>query len=757
MRECTSHEPQVSIIILHQNGLENIRLNIESIKRNTPEAHEIIVFDNASSDGSNEYLRSITDLVLIESPENIGCTPARAKAMSIARGKHLILLDNDTIVTKGWVTKFLDLAEKNPHIGLMGPSSNYVSGQQLVSSASYKSVEEMEMFANRWSEEHRDELLPVFRLVGFCMFIRKELFDKIGTIDESLGFFGFDDDDYSLRAYLAGFSPSIAKGIFIHHTGGLQGRGDQQVNGALLDAWELYKTKWGISMEIPYGAPYEISPILAQPFNEQKHFCEPCPKAMVMKMLYHAEAGASVRQDCVFETEMVTKTPSFTHPESIRGMTSIIISVSQFDDNLRKCLDSIKTGIAEPYEIILAKIGQQKVPGWLKKYIAMNTRCRIISGANNMGYAAICNEALKILRGQYVLFLDGNTILFKGSFERLRECLDRKPEHGITVPMSNNAIGLQQIPKTQLMSFKDFEEYAEALGKRNRYRHIETFEMDYFCVLIKRELIDAVGLFNKNIANPFFVINDYRMRVLLEGYQTVISGDACLYRNRDGLRKKGADKAFREQWDICNPHNAARQKIALFVTIKEAGDYHRKGLLKESVQTIMDGIKRTPKDERLYYLLAEILFEEKSYQESIDAIQAMPEPVKNKARALEILAYCMYYLGNIEEAEDYAGRALSLSGNSAKALNLKGLVSMKQEDRTKAKALFRQAISTDPCFADPYVNIGVIEWHNNKCEEALDLIEKGFILSPETGDFSTTYNSAITSLNEFHKGRTGRG
>ena len=107
-------------------------------------------------------------------------------------------------------------------------------------------------------------------------------------------------------------------------------------------------------------------------------------------------------------------------------MTSIIISVSHFDDNLRKCLDSINTSIAEPYEIILAKIGLQKTPGWLKKYVAMNTRCEIIGAAKNMGYAAICNEALKILRGQYVLLLDGNTILFKGSFEKLRECLDRE-------------------------------------------------------------------------------------------------------------------------------------------------------------------------------------------------------------------------------------------------------------------------------------------------------------------------------------------
>jgi tetratricopeptide (TPR) repeat protein len=94
---------------------------------------------------------------------------------------------------------------------------------------------------------------------------------------------------------------------------------------------------------------------------------------------------------------------------------------------------------------------------------------------------------------------------------------------------------------------------------------------------------------------------------------------------------------------------------------------------------------------------------------------------------------------------------LSLYGNSAKAINLKGLLATKQDNQEKAESFFHQAIDLDPCFGDPYIHLGVMKWQANEHKEALNLIEKGFILSPETRDFSITYNAAVTSLNEFSR------
>ncbi|MBA4389330.1 MAG: hypothetical protein C0399_00105 [Syntrophus sp. (in: bacteria)] len=443
--------------------------------------------------------------------------------------------------------------------------------------------------------------------------------------------------------------------------------------------------------------------------------------------------------------------PTLTLPEHTEGFTSIIIPVSEFNDNIRKCLESINANAAEPYEIILVKNGSLKVPAWLKKYTAMDTHCKIIGIAKNTGFSGMCNEGLQKAIGQYVLILDGNVIMLEGSLEKMRKCMDQDPEHGIIVPMSNNAIGPQQIPKTQQMSCRDFEEYARTFCERNQHRYIITFEIDCTCTLIKKTFINTIGLLNEQIETPYFAINDYRIRALMEGQQAVIAGNICVYLNQSGTRNKGSDKAFHEKWDIFNPHSATGGKLSPFVAIKNARDHHSKGLLDESVQAIMEGIKYTPEEEELYYCLAEILLEEKQYEEAIDAIRAMPRTGQDKAGALEILGYCNYYLGHLEEADNYADRAFSLSGNSAKALNLKGLMALKQKDQKNAEALFQQAVAMNPCFADPYMNMGIMKWHDSEQKEALDLIEKGFILSPETGDFSTTYNSGITSLNELSR------
>ncbi|MCX5809860.1 MAG: glycosyltransferase [Proteobacteria bacterium] len=435
----------------------------------------------------------------------------------------------------------------------------------------------------------------------------------------------------------------------------------------------------------------------------------------------------------------------------VSGLTSIIIPVSAYDDNLKRCIQSIHTHAEEANEIILAAQDSLTVPGWMKRMLKYNSHSLTTVTVRDRGFAASCNEGLQKASGQYVLILDRNSIMLKGSIEKMRECIDTRPEHGITVPMSNHAIGIQQIPKTQQMPFRDFEEYAEKFNERNRHRYIITSEIDCTCALIERELIDTIGFFNEQIDVPYFVMNDYRMRALVEGQQAVIAADSCVYLYQGSPREKGFDKIFHEQWNAFNPHSETGRKLSPFVAMKNARDHRSKGLLDEAVQAIMEGIKYTPEEEELYYCLAEILLEEKQYEEAIEAIQSLPETGRVKAKALEILGHCSYYLGRMEEAQSYAEHALSLCFDSIKALNLKGLLALKQENQKDAEVLFQQAIAADPSFADPYVNMGVMKWHNSEQKEALDLIEKGFILSPETGDFSTTYNSAITSLKEFSR------
>jgi len=178
-----NNPPLVSIIILSYNGLNHIEACLESIRRNTKESYEIIVVDNARKDGSIDFLRNVNDIVLIQNPENVGPAVARAQAMVMAQGEYLTFLDDDTIVPQGWLTKFIQLAERHPEIGMFGPLSNYASGLQHVPEASYHNLEEFEEFARQWSKQHKGQLSAAVRLVSFCLFIKRAVVEKIGTFD----------------------------------------------------------------------------------------------------------------------------------------------------------------------------------------------------------------------------------------------------------------------------------------------------------------------------------------------------------------------------------------------------------------------------------------------------------------------------------------------------------------------------------------------------------------------------------------------
>jgi GT2 family glycosyltransferase/acetyltransferase-like isoleucine patch superfamily enzyme/Flp pilus assembly protein TadD len=277
-------QPLVSIAIPNYNGLNHIKICLESIGRNTPEDHEIIVVDNGSSDGSLEYLRNVSGIILIENPVNVGAPGARNQALSIVQGNYVVFMDNDTIVTRDWLSRFIDHAERDPDVGIIGACTNYATGPQRVRDAvSYTSIDGLEAYAAKRAEEHRDELVESPRLISFCIFFKREVVERIGGMDTSFSKFCYEDDDYSIRATIAGLKSVVALDVFIHHTGGPQGRGDKEYNAWLAQAWEGFRRKWRIA-ETGQPGQYEPAILAARPFTRSEHYV-PLPERQVVENL----------------------------------------------------------------------------------------------------------------------------------------------------------------------------------------------------------------------------------------------------------------------------------------------------------------------------------------------------------------------------------------------------------------------------------------------------------------------------------------
>lgn len=271
--------PVVSMIILAHNALDYTKKCIASIQAHTELPHEIIFVDNGSTDGTQDYLKKLSEAHahyrLVANRENTGFAAGNNQGLAIARGGYLLLLNNDVVVTSGWLERLLACAEKNLDIGIVGPLSNYVAGPQLTKDVSYDttSLDGLDTFAAELALENAGQIKRLPRVVGFCMLIKKEVVDRIGGLDARYGLGNFEDDDFSLRAVLAGYGSCIAKDCFIHHFGNRTFRSaNLDYEASLKKNWEIFKHKWNLSEDLPYGSSWEIKDAVRSGFEPSKHF-----------------------------------------------------------------------------------------------------------------------------------------------------------------------------------------------------------------------------------------------------------------------------------------------------------------------------------------------------------------------------------------------------------------------------------------------------------------------------------------------------
>lgn len=209
-----------SIVIPTCNQLGVLRLCISSIMRHTGVPHEIIVTDNASTDGTEAYLRSLTGRVRYRRLEsNRGFAGAVNVGLMMAKGTTIVVLNNDTIVTENWLSNMLACLNSDPRIGMVGPVTNIISNDQQRVPVSYRNARELAAFAARNNRPDPSRWAPADKLMGFCLLFRRETLDQIGYFDEGYKVGNFEDVDFNVRVQLLGKRLMIARDAYIHHFG----------------------------------------------------------------------------------------------------------------------------------------------------------------------------------------------------------------------------------------------------------------------------------------------------------------------------------------------------------------------------------------------------------------------------------------------------------------------------------------------------------------------------------------------------------
>lgn len=241
-----------SIIIPSYNQKGLLMECIESIEAYTAPPYEIIVIDNGSEDGTTEQLIGRRGTIrVVKNEQNLGFARAINIGLMMAKGNYIVLMNNDVLVTEGWLDQLLNCLNSNTKIGAVGPVTNYISGEQQIG-VPYEDIQGMREFSIAFNKRDATKWKLCDRLVGFCILMPRSTFEDIGYLDEGYEIGNFEDDDWILRLRFQGKQMMIAGDTFVHHYGSvtMKGLGQQgfiQVNQRNED---FFTQKWGRGFEL---------------------------------------------------------------------------------------------------------------------------------------------------------------------------------------------------------------------------------------------------------------------------------------------------------------------------------------------------------------------------------------------------------------------------------------------------------------------------------------------------------------------------
>jgi len=211
----------VSVVIATWNMRDMLRDLLRSVKEKTQGVqYEIIVVNNASTDGTTEMIQSeFPDVKLVQNLRNEGVARARNTGFRIATGRYILLLDADTLLKEDTLGKLVRFADTHPDAGIVGCRLVFPDGNTQPSCRRYPTPLALLMrrlarfrFAreSRWLRSHEmgdwdhGETRDVDYVIGACQLIRREALQQVGELDTAI-FYGPEDVDFCIRMYRSGW------------------------------------------------------------------------------------------------------------------------------------------------------------------------------------------------------------------------------------------------------------------------------------------------------------------------------------------------------------------------------------------------------------------------------------------------------------------------------------------------------------------------------------------------------------------------
>ena len=257
------------VVVPVYNAPADVRACVASVLAHLRADVRLVLIDDASPDPAiAAYFAELErlahpQLVLLRNEHNLGFTGTANRGMQLS-GANVVLLNSDTIVTRGWLDALLHCAATDPTIGTITPFSN---NAEICSFPRF--CEDNPWPAERDAEPHRAAIetaaVPTYpdlpTGVGFCLFLRRAMLDEIGIFDPAFGAGYGEENDLCLRAARAGWRNVLADNAFVVHTGGRSFVGQKAELGPRNTALLLERHPHYLDMVHDYIAADPVRPL----------------------------------------------------------------------------------------------------------------------------------------------------------------------------------------------------------------------------------------------------------------------------------------------------------------------------------------------------------------------------------------------------------------------------------------------------------------------------------------------------------------
>ena len=472
----TKPSKRVSIIIPLYNQVAYTAECLSALAENTPEAldYEVVLVDNASTDGTGALLDTLSgDVIIQRNGENLGFAKACNQGAHLASGEFLLFLNNDTIPHSGWLEGILNTLATESRVGAVGNKLLFPDGSLQHAGVMFEEnfapahwLYQLDVASHPLVNERRD-----FQCVtAACIAIPRDVFERVGGFDEGYRN-GYEDVDLCLKIRREGYRIVYTPESVVTHVSSVsEGRKDfDDVNQRRL------LTRWRDHV-LPDGRRFMA-----------------------------IAKGKEPRYSVLILT---------------RGATS----------SLEACIGSALKALGPHDEVfVLERDPAGSGAEVVRNVFAMDRRVHLVEASADPTETAALHRGLCLAAGAYLVILQPDALVPEDGFERMRAHLSG--EHaGAISPVSNQALGKQAI--SNYLSYEQIADMSrpqlDARLRASAKGRLLTSTLDAFCLLIPRQALEEAMLASPSLLSTEAL--DLVQMLKVNGRSLFIASDVYVHR-----------------------------------------------------------------------------------------------------------------------------------------------------------------------------------------------------------------------------------